>query len=131
LTNSKELSKLSKDEDLLSGVTIENNTLTWPNLTKEIILKSGTKFSVNFDLDPIMLYNSSEIDTKRNNRNKIGHLLKNARKSAGLTQEELANRVGTTKNYISRIENDRSDIEFKTLKRIVEVGLDKRLAIVD
>ncbi|GAB4051411.1 helix-turn-helix domain-containing protein [Spirosoma litoris] len=51
---------------------------------------------------------------------KIGVLIQEARKKQNLTQEELALKVGTTKNYISRIENDASDIRLTTLMRIVE-----------
>ncbi len=51
---------------------------------------------------------------------KIGVLIQDARKKQHLTQEELALKVGTTKNYISRIENNASDIRFSTLMRIVE-----------
>lgn len=50
---------------------------------------------------------------------KLGVLLQEARKKKHLTQEQLAKRVGTTKNYISRIENDASDIRLGTLMRIV------------
>lgn len=54
---------------------------------------------------------------------KIGVLIQEARKKKNLTQEELAEKVGTTKNYISRIENDASDIRLSTLVRIVREGL--------
>ena len=54
---------------------------------------------------------------------KIGVLLQEARKQQNLTQEELAQKVGTTKNYISRIENDASDIKLSTLLRIIREGL--------
>jgi HTH-type transcriptional regulator / antitoxin HipB len=50
---------------------------------------------------------------------KLGVLLQEARKRKNLTQEQLAKRIGTTKNYISRIENDASDIRLGTLMRIV------------
>ncbi len=50
---------------------------------------------------------------------KIGILIQEARQKQNLTQEELALRVGTTKNYISRIENDASDIRLTTLRRII------------
>jgi len=40
-----------------------------------------------------------------------------------LTQEELADKVGTTKNYISRIENNASDIRLSTRMRIIKDGL--------
>ena len=36
---------------------------------------------------------------------------------------------GTTRNYISRIENDKSDIELGTLRKIIETGLGKKLEI--
>ncbi len=54
---------------------------------------------------------------------KIGVIIQEARKNQHLTQEELALKVGTTKNYISRIENDASDIKLSTLIRIIREGL--------
>ncbi len=54
---------------------------------------------------------------------KIGVLIQEARKKQNLTQEQLAERVGTTKNYISRIENNASDIRLSTLMRIIREGL--------
>lgn len=60
---------------------------------------------------------------------KIGVLIQEARKKRHLTQEELAFKVGTTKNYISRIENDASDIRLSTLLRIIREGLGGRLSL--
>lgn len=60
---------------------------------------------------------------------KIGVLIQEARKRQNLTQEELALRVGTTKNYISRIENNASDIRLTTLMRIIREGLGGNLTI--
>jgi HTH-type transcriptional regulator / antitoxin HipB len=54
---------------------------------------------------------------------KIGILIQEARKKQNLTQQELAEKVGTTKNYISRIENNASDIRLSTLMRIIREGL--------
>ena len=54
---------------------------------------------------------------------KLGVLIQEARKQRHLTQEELALKVGTTKNYISRVENDASDIRLSTLMRIITDGL--------
>lgn len=54
---------------------------------------------------------------------KIGVLIQEARKSKNLTQQQLAEKVGTTKSYISRIENDASDIRLSTLMRIIREGL--------
>ncbi len=60
---------------------------------------------------------------------KIGVLIQEARKKQHLTQEELALRVGTTKNYISRIENNASDIRLTTLMRIIREGLGGHLTL--
>jgi len=54
---------------------------------------------------------------------KIGALLHEARLEKGLTQEELAEKVGTTKSYISKIENNVKEVRISTLQKIVEVGL--------
>lgn len=60
---------------------------------------------------------------------KIGVLIQEARKSKKLTQQQLADKVGTTKNYISRIENNASDIRLSTLMRIIREGLDGTLSL--
>jgi len=60
---------------------------------------------------------------------KIGVLIQEARKQKNLTQEELALKVGTTKNYISRIENNASDIRLSTLMRIIREGLGGHLKL--
>ncbi|MFN8166965.1 MAG: helix-turn-helix transcriptional regulator [Bacteroidia bacterium] len=60
---------------------------------------------------------------------KIGLLIHDARLEQGLTQEELAERVGTTKSYISKIENNIKEVRISTLQRIVELGLGGRLQL--
>jgi DNA-binding XRE family transcriptional regulator len=60
---------------------------------------------------------------------KLGVLIREARKKAKMTQNELAEKAGTKRTYISRIENDASDIRLSTLMRIVEVGLGGNLEI--
>jgi transcriptional regulator with XRE-family HTH domain len=54
-------------------------------------------------------------------------MLQELRKEQGMTQEQLAAKCGTTKTYISRIENDASDIRLTTLMRIVRQGFGKHL----
>ena len=58
----------------------------------------------------------------------LAQTLKEERKRAGLTQEELAEKIGTKKTYISRIENGKADIQLNTLFRIFE-GLGKRVSL--
>lgn len=60
---------------------------------------------------------------------KLGFLLHNARLEKGLTQEELAEKVGTTKSYISKIENDIKEVRISTLQKIVHKGLGGQLNI--
>ena len=54
---------------------------------------------------------------------KLGVLIQELREQQQLTQEQLAARCGTTKSYISRIENNASDIRLSTLMRIIQKGL--------
>jgi len=60
---------------------------------------------------------------------RLGLMLKEARKSAQLTQEQLAERTGTKKSYISRIERGLSDIQISTYYKLIEIGLGKQLNI--
>lgn len=59
----------------------------------------------------------------------LGTFLREARLQKGLTQEELAERCGTTKAYISKVENNAKDIRFATLQKLVETGLDGQLNV--
>lgn len=59
---------------------------------------------------------------------KIGVMLRHARESAGLTQEELALRLNTRKTAISRIENHAEDIKLSTLERFA-AALGKQLRL--
>lgn len=60
---------------------------------------------------------------------KLGVMLQELRKEKGLTQAQLAEKCGTTKTYISRIENDASDIRLSTLMRIIREGLGGHLKL--
>ncbi|MEI8115738.1 MAG: helix-turn-helix transcriptional regulator [Bacteroidia bacterium] len=58
---------------------------------------------------------------------KLGFLLQQARLEKGMTQEELAEKCGTNKGYISKIENNIKEVRISTLQKIVELGLDGHL----
>jgi len=60
---------------------------------------------------------------------RLGVMLKEARKEAQITQQELAARTGTKKSYISRIERGQSDIQISTYYKLIEMGLGKHLNI--
>lgn len=77
--------------------------------------KRGTKKRDKFDADSLAF--------------RLGVMLKAARKEANLTQEQLAERTGTKKSYISRIERGLSDIQVSTYYKLIEIGLGKHLNI--
>lgn len=60
---------------------------------------------------------------------KIGVLLHEARLERGLTQEQLAKKAGTTKSYISKIENNIKEARISTLQKIIELGLGGHLEL--
>ena len=60
---------------------------------------------------------------------KIGALIHEARLEKGLTQEELADKCGTTKSYISKIENNIKEVRISTLQKIIELGFGGHLQL--
>lgn len=128
--------KLSSDSPIHSlydpakfaKVKLIDNTLSWNNVEQYISMKNGKRKQVPFEIgaDILLKYSKHE---KSELLLKIGRLIREMRLKSGLTQQELALRSGTTRNYISRIENDRSDIELGTLRKIIETGLGKRIDI--
>ncbi len=60
---------------------------------------------------------------------KIGTLIHEARLEKGMTQEQLAEKIGTTKSYISKIENNIKEVRLSTLKKIIEIGLGGNLEL--
>jgi DNA-binding XRE family transcriptional regulator len=93
----------------------ENNLVSWDDHLDNKYGKLGTPSRDKYE---------EEFETF-----KIGVLIQEARKQQNLTQEELAVKCGTTKNYISRIENNASDIRLSTLTRIIREGLGGHLKL--
>jgi DNA-binding XRE family transcriptional regulator len=60
---------------------------------------------------------------------RLGIMMKQARIEKGLTQDELAEKCGTTKSYISKLENDIKEVRISTLQKIVEIGLGGHLRL--
>ncbi len=60
---------------------------------------------------------------------KLGVTIQELRKKNGLTQVQLAQKCGTSKTYISRIENNASDIRLSTLMRIIREGFGGHLRL--
>ena len=59
----------------------------------------------------------------------IGEVIKEERLLSSMTQEQLADKTGTKKSFISRIENGHSDIQLSTLYRLLEFGLGRRISL--
>lgn len=59
----------------------------------------------------------------------IGEIIKEERRLAKMTQEQLAERIGAKKSFISRIENGQTDIQLSTLFRLLELGLGKKVEL--
>lgn len=93
----------------------KNNQMTLNEFKDKHYGKKGTK-------------KRDELDSGYENF-KLGFLLHEARVEKGMTQEELAEKVGTTKSYISKIENNIKEVRLSTLQRIVHIGLGGQLEL--
>lgn len=91
------------------------NIKRFEDILKEKYGEKGTPSRDKYDADSLAF--------------RLGIMLKEARKEAQLTQEELAERTGTKKSYISRIERGLSDIQISTYYKLIELGLGKKLNI--
>ena len=112
----------------LEKVQLVGSTLSWSNVEQYITMKNREEQLVPFEIgaDVLLKYSHPE---KMDLMIKIGKIVREARLKSGMTQQELALVSGTSRTHISRIENDRSDIELATLTKIIEIGLGKRLEI--
>lgn len=109
-------------------VELRNFTLSWPNIGLKIKNEKGLIEKHPYEVGPDVLFQLSlQIDS---GDKKLGNVIKTARLKAGLTQEQLAMRSGTTRFYISRIENNKTDVEMSTFRKIIEAGLGKHLRLI-
>jgi ribosome-binding protein aMBF1 (putative translation factor) len=91
----------------------EKDLTTFEEYLDETYGKVGTRTRTDFDIKAKAFA--------------IGEIIKEERRLAKMTQEELAKRTGTQKSFISRIENGHSDIQLSTLYRLIEQGLGKKI----
>ncbi|MCC5930765.1 MAG: helix-turn-helix transcriptional regulator [Cyclobacteriaceae bacterium] len=116
------------DEKEFKKVKLRNYTLSWPNIEIKVKGENGEILNLPYEIGADVLFELSE-DIKEPSKYRYGRLIRSARLKAGLTQEQLAMRSGTTRFYISRIENDKTDLEMSTFRKIVEAGLGKKLKL--
>ena len=91
----------------------DKNITTFDEFLDETYGKVGSKTRTDFDIKAKAFA--------------IGEIIKEERRLAKMTQEELAKRTGTRKSFISRIENGHSDIQLSTLYKLIEQGLGKKI----
>jgi ribosome-binding protein aMBF1 (putative translation factor) len=91
------------------------NVISFEELLEDKYGEKGTQNRDKFDADSLAF--------------RLGVMLKEARQEANLTQEKLAEKTGTKKSYISRIERGLSDIQISTFHKLIEIGLGKTLNI--
>ena len=94
------------DNNELKKAELKNHTLSFDNVEQYITGRNGKKEKVPFEIgaDVLLKYSLPE---KSEIMFRLGRLIRDARRKAGLTQQELAILSGTSRSYISRIENDR------------------------
>ena len=81
---------------------LRNYTLSWPNIEIKVKGENGENLTLPYEIGADVLYELSE-DMREPSKFRYGRLIRSARLKAGLTQEQLAMRSGTTRFYISRI----------------------------
>jgi len=98
--------------------------------------KNMTDYNDIKTFDELIEKEHGEIGTESRNKYEEGaqmfivsEMLKEARKNANMTQEQLAIKAGTKKSYISKIENARGNIQLSTLIRIFEKGLNRKIGL--
>jgi HTH-type transcriptional regulator/antitoxin HipB len=91
----------------------KNKITTWNSHLDEKYGKTGTASRTEFEVKSYAFV--------------LGELLKEERAKAHLTQAQLAEKTGTKKSYISRIENGHADIQLSTFFRLIEQGFNKKL----
>jgi DNA-binding XRE family transcriptional regulator len=109
-------------------VKLRNYTLSWSNIEIKVKGENGEDLTLPYEIGADVLFELSE-DIKETSKYRYGTIIRSARLKAGLTQQQLAIKSGTTRFYISRIENDKTDLEMSTFRKIVEAGLGKKLKL--
>ncbi|MEO8960416.1 MAG: helix-turn-helix transcriptional regulator [Ginsengibacter sp.] len=124
-----DLEYLLLNEKEFKKVSLRNQTLSWKNVKIELVDIKGNKAIHPYELSPDVVYENSQPTQETKHEFFFGSIIKDARIKKGLSQQELAVLSGTSKTYISRIENNLIEPEFSTLYKIVEVGLGKKLTV--
>ena len=117
------------DEGEFKKLGLRNQTISWNNVKIKLPDLKGNKLIHPYELSPDILYKESLAVSSPNHKFFFGSMIKKTRIKNGLSQTQLAALSGTSKTYISRIENDQIEPVFSTLYKIVEVGLGKKIKV--
>ncbi|HCT22420.1 MAG TPA: hypothetical protein DIW54_03430 [Chitinophagaceae bacterium] len=115
------------DVQQFKRVKLIEQTLSWPNILLRITDMGGNEMQEPYSIDPVVLFEHSEPVAQK--RFLLGSAIRRERKAQGLSQDALAIKSGTSKAYISRLENDLIEPELHTLYKIVELGLSRKIAL--
>ncbi len=122
--------EIIENKELFAEVELIDNALAWKSLNQTRRLPNKEEFNFFFHLDPIVTIENSTKDEENIKRINYGRAIKELRKHIlCISQDELATKIGTDKQYISKVENYKTDLELKTLRKIYEVGLNKEMVI--
>lgn len=110
------------------AVMVNDGVLSWPSIRVVFDMGEGTQ-SEPFGFDPVTTYQQSSLLMNALLENNIGHTLANARHQAKLSQDELARRIGSTKQYISKVERGLVQPQADTIQRIA-AAMKRRVALV-
>jgi DNA-binding XRE family transcriptional regulator len=93
----------------------KENTTSWSDLKDQVYGEKGTQRRDRLDREFKSL--------------RVGLLLREAREKRHMTQDQLGEIIDKKRSFISRIENDASNMTLKTLYDIVEKGLGGKIKI--
>ena len=110
-------------------VKVRNQTLSWSNIKIPLLDINDKESFYPYEISPDVLYKYSKKVKNEEHRYYFGSIIRKIRIQKGITQDELARLSGTSKTYISRIENDTLEPALTTLYKIIEVGLGEKLRI--
>lgn len=117
-----------KDLKIFQNVKLSNGTLSWDNVKIKLLDDNNIENEYPYEIDPIILYQNSFLDQEKLLDN-LGTLIRVERQKAGLTQKQLARKSGISVEYISKLENQKANIELLIYRDILKNGFGKHLKI--